>query len=331
MGQSDGVYRLVERATGRELARLEDPDQLASAAKFTPDGTQLVVGAKDGLRVWDLRRIRTELSKLGLDWDAPPYPPATEGPVEPLEVQVDRGDLDSPQAPPAEQDRLQASLALYALQIYWTPYHPEPYHQRGHVHFSLGQFDKSIQDFTEALRWQPPNPKQQEHLYFSRADSFVHNHQFASAAADLEKAVVLYPQPAAFNNLAHIYLDGPTELRDPAKALALATRGLQLAPDSWFCRNTLGVAHYQLGHYEQAVLALERSIRENKGEKTAMVLYYLAICYARLGDATRAKECYDEAGQLTPENPGNLPLDGGKRLKTLRAEAEAVLAETRKR
>ena len=39
VGETDGIYRLVELATGRELARLEDPDQIAGPAVFTPDGT----------------------------------------------------------------------------------------------------------------------------------------------------------------------------------------------------------------------------------------------------------------------------------------------------
>jgi WD40 repeat protein len=87
-GQSDGIYRLVELATGRELARLEDPELNNGAATLTPDGTKLVVAAKNGLRVWDLRRIRRELTKLGLDWDAPPYPEAADGVPVPIEVRV---------------------------------------------------------------------------------------------------------------------------------------------------------------------------------------------------------------------------------------------------
>jgi serine/threonine protein kinase/WD40 repeat protein len=87
--QPDGIVRLVEIATGRELARLEPPDQSPTFAVFTPDGTRLVCSAEDGLRVWDLRRIRRGLDELGLDWDAPPYP---EAPAEvadrPAEVRV---------------------------------------------------------------------------------------------------------------------------------------------------------------------------------------------------------------------------------------------------
>jgi serine/threonine protein kinase/WD40 repeat protein len=89
MGQADGVYRLVELATGRELARLEDPEQVIGAAVFTPDGTRLVVSAAGGLRVWDLRRLRAGLARLGLDWHALPYPEAAAASAPgPLEVKV---------------------------------------------------------------------------------------------------------------------------------------------------------------------------------------------------------------------------------------------------
>jgi len=89
LGQTDGVYRLVELTSGRELLRLDDPDQVAGPALFSPDGTRLVVAAPDGFRVWDLRRIRSELAKLGLDWDAPPLAEAANLP-EPLEVVVEK-------------------------------------------------------------------------------------------------------------------------------------------------------------------------------------------------------------------------------------------------
>jgi serine/threonine protein kinase/WD40 repeat protein len=98
LGQTNGIYRLVELATGRELAQLEDPEQNTARATFAPDGTKLVVAAKDGLRVWDLRRLRERLARLGLDWDAPAFPartPAEEAsrPAKPLEVHVEMGCL----------------------------------------------------------------------------------------------------------------------------------------------------------------------------------------------------------------------------------------------
>jgi hypothetical protein len=94
LGQPNGIYRLVELATGRELARLEDPEQRTGPAAFTPDGAKLVVAVRNGLRVWDLARIRAGLSHLGLDWDKPPYSPAEDKPDQPtLHCTVDFGAL----------------------------------------------------------------------------------------------------------------------------------------------------------------------------------------------------------------------------------------------
>jgi hypothetical protein len=93
MDQANGIHRLVELATGRELAQLEPPDPNPLHAAFTPDGTKLVVAARNGLRVWDLRRIRTGLAKLDLDWDAPPLSAASASPATPLSIHLDLGDF----------------------------------------------------------------------------------------------------------------------------------------------------------------------------------------------------------------------------------------------
>jgi serine/threonine protein kinase/WD40 repeat protein len=96
VGQTNGVYRLVELATGRELARLEDQEQSTGRAAFSPDGAWVVIEAEYGLRVWDLRRLRAGLVDLGLDWDAPPLPKSPDaGRVSPLEVTIDRVGLDA--------------------------------------------------------------------------------------------------------------------------------------------------------------------------------------------------------------------------------------------
>jgi serine/threonine protein kinase/WD40 repeat protein len=89
--ETHGSIRLLDPSTGREKARLEDPHQdVGCWIGFTPDGRRLVAVSEDGkaIHVWDLKRIRTELTKLGLDWDAPPYPERADPAPCPLEVQV---------------------------------------------------------------------------------------------------------------------------------------------------------------------------------------------------------------------------------------------------
>jgi serine/threonine protein kinase/WD40 repeat protein len=92
-----GVVRLVDPDSGREYARLEDPNQDRSGCmSFTPDGTQLVTTNNDShsIHVWNLRAVREQLAKMDLDWDPPPYPPATAAiNRQPLRIQVDLGEL----------------------------------------------------------------------------------------------------------------------------------------------------------------------------------------------------------------------------------------------
>jgi serine/threonine protein kinase/WD40 repeat protein len=91
-----GGLRLLESATSREIAVLEEPDLVSiDQALFTPDGTKLItLNNLKGIHVWDLRLVRRELKELGLDWEWPEFPsaPATRGSVEPLKVEIRLGD-----------------------------------------------------------------------------------------------------------------------------------------------------------------------------------------------------------------------------------------------
>ncbi len=80
-----GVIHLKEAATGRTVARLEDPfGDRSTWMAFTPDGRRLVVTARYAktAHLWNLALIRTQLKAMGLDWDWPEFPAATPpGPI----------------------------------------------------------------------------------------------------------------------------------------------------------------------------------------------------------------------------------------------------------
>jgi WD40 repeat protein len=90
LNQGRGV-QLVDPASGREVAMLESAAEslpAISALSFGPDGRHLTVGTGGStILLWDLGRVREELSALGLDWDAPPLPPAP-GDTSPVRVEV---------------------------------------------------------------------------------------------------------------------------------------------------------------------------------------------------------------------------------------------------
>jgi RNA polymerase sigma-70 factor (subfamily 1) len=318
----DDMMLFQDRVTGRELLRLENPEEPSFDIRFTPDGNKLVTSSDftHSIHIWDLWLIRGQLKDMGLEWDQPAYA-AAAGSGSPLWLDVHLGNLRGPQ-----RQGLYPWLAAFSLQAASAPYHPEPYHQRGHVYEALGQFDKAVADYTEALRWHPVDRPRQAHLYFSRANALGQLHRDADAVADFNKALELEPNnPQLLNNLAQVYLNGPAELRNPAKALSLAGRGLALAPSDPYCRNSVGIAHYRLGQYEAAIVALERSLRESKGERAAFQLYFLAMCYRRLGDLAKARECYDEAVRWEPERAERLPPNWMERLREIRQEADGLM------
>jgi serine/threonine protein kinase/WD40 repeat protein len=88
------VVRLVEPASGQEIASFTDPaGRNIRSIAFSPDGAQMAVVVQwNAVLLWDLRAIRRQLAEIGLDWDLPPYPPAVVTPrAPPLRVEVRGG------------------------------------------------------------------------------------------------------------------------------------------------------------------------------------------------------------------------------------------------
>lgn len=81
----EGAVALVDADTGKLLVHLGRPPAAlmrspCDFASFSSNGSQLVLWDNDTrcLLAWDLRTLRQELAKLGLDWDGAPSPPAAD-------------------------------------------------------------------------------------------------------------------------------------------------------------------------------------------------------------------------------------------------------------
>lgn len=111
------IIVLFAAASGRKLVALRGPNPnfLEGRYAFSPDGSQLWAGRREGsLEMWDLRRLRARLTEMGLDWDQPPFPPPVEAaPPPPLRVEIDLGEPDGKSKPPRPEigaDELNAAL-----------------------------------------------------------------------------------------------------------------------------------------------------------------------------------------------------------------------------
>jgi hypothetical protein len=146
------------------------------------------------------------------------------------------------------------------------------------------------------------------------------------ALAALRRAVAVDPShPEAHNNLAWLLLTGPEALRDPAEALRLARKAVDLNPERAIFLNTLGVALYRDVRHAEAVPVLQRSLGSGKGEADAFDLFFLAMARHRLGEAAAARADFARAVRWLDAHP-TLDARWLAELRTFRAEAEAVLA-----
>ncbi len=147
---------LADAATGRELARLStlkpvNPVPLV----FSPDGTKLIASTdqKTAL-VWDLRRIRDQLVPMGLDWDAPPYPLATDsststGPLPPPRTIRVVGEVIEPQAQRA------AEMAELNRRLATTPDDAEALIHRGWLFTVQKKWPEAVADLERGLHLRP--------------------------------------------------------------------------------------------------------------------------------------------------------------------------------
>jgi WD40 repeat protein len=110
---SPAVISLIDAATARTVARLEDPHgDRATWQGFTPNGTRLVVVAaySNAIHVWDLRAVRAHLKEMNLDWDWPEFPPDSTGALAIEAVTIDA--LPGDQAPRQRIERWRRALEL---------------------------------------------------------------------------------------------------------------------------------------------------------------------------------------------------------------------------
>jgi tetratricopeptide (TPR) repeat protein len=165
----------------------------------------------------------------------------------------------------------------------------------------LGKHDEGVDDYARALTLIPP----------SMLDGLL-------PGANREMALQM-------NNWAWYWAVKPGQNSNPHKALFLARNAVELAPDKWLYRNTLGVVCYRLEKYQEARQHLERSLHDSQGESDGFDLFFLAMCHQQLGDAAAARDCHDRAVRWVQEKQTSLPSRWIEELKGFRAEAETLL------
>jgi WD40 repeat protein len=121
--------------------------------------------------------------------------------------------------------------------------------------------------------------------------------------------------------------------RDPVKAVVLAKKAVALAPWAPSFWQTLAIAHYRAGAWQEALTALEKSQELARGQSTVLEQslrlenggdgfdwFFLAMAHRQLGHEDQARAWCDKAVEWMDTNQSN--HDG---LRRLRAEATELL------
>lgn len=158
-----------------------------------------------------------------------------------------------------------------------------------------------------------------------RARWFSTEELFANARREYEESLTLNPDDAlTCNNLAWLYATGPTYLRSSERALSLAKQASELEPDTANYLNTLGVAYYRCGQWQNAIDTLLQSVEREGDEGLAFDQFFLAMSYHQLGETETAQEFYDQAVAWWNAQ-ATLPEAWRDELVAFRAEADALL------
>jgi tetratricopeptide (TPR) repeat protein len=120
----------------------------------------------------------------------------------------------------------------------------------------------------------------------------------------------LGPLAKTHNDLAWVLAIRPDrQPQDAAEALKHAQEAAALAPGYHDYVHTLGVAHCRLGHWKEALAAIEKSRELNggPGPPDSWDRFFEAMAYSGLGDKDNARRCYDEGvrwmEQHLPDHP----------------------------
>jgi serine/threonine protein kinase/WD40 repeat protein/Tfp pilus assembly protein PilF len=334
--------KVWDARTGQHVADI--PVGKAGGGVFSPDGKWLVTGS-GGCRLWEVGTWREgpKLTELPLFTHSPAFHPdgnllALGGdPV--VHLVVPESGVEVARLTVPEKTRLGpfrfTSGGEKLLAIGWES-------QMLHV-FDLRAIRAGLREL--GLDWDdeplpPASPVPAEPLrieidkrleanrVYHEASQHTLQKEYPQAVELLRQAVRIDPDhAAAHNDLAWLLVTGPLELRDVKESLPHARKADELSGGKPLYKNTLGVALYRNGLYQEAVPVLEKSFEGNKGRLDAFDLFFLAMCHHQLGDAAKAKDLFEQASRWFAEKRGQLPAQYVEELTAFQAEAREVLSK----
>ena len=166
----------------------------------------------------------------------------------------------------------------------------------------LGEEDKALENFLEAVKWNDSYRDVNEKiadLYMERykRTCAVKNYKQAVHYADLE----VEKQENCYI-LVHRGLMHRTAMR-LQKAIRDFEKALTYQPEDWAAYNNIGYSYKHMGEYEKSIEMYEKSLEmlNRHGDRRVLPYSNMADCYEILGDYERAIVCYQKDLEWYPD------------------------------
>jgi eukaryotic-like serine/threonine-protein kinase len=146
------------------------------------------------------------------------------------------------------------------------------------------------------------------YLLYNLADSMQMQGKYAQAEALYRNYLAGNPNsPVRMNALAW-YLVSARDSGQwrPSEALDLARRASKASPDSDLAFNTLGLAAYRAGHWDEAIDSLNRAVQMD-GNRDPTNFFFLAMAHWRRGDQDKAQSFLERGAQAARTRLVNNP------------------------
>jgi tetratricopeptide (TPR) repeat protein len=188
----------------------------------------------------------------------------------------------------------QDSITFWSYELEKVPDANIAFVNRGIAFMKLGQFDKAIKDYTEAISRKPSDYK----AFYSRGALFAKLNLVPQAIADYSSAIALKPSYyEAYNNRGVLY----ERLGRSDKALADYDAAISINPSHYQAYINRGLAFDRAGQPDRALADFDRAISLNQNDPDAW--YNRGLFFSKAGQLDRAIADFDQAISLNPNDP----------------------------
>ncbi len=218
-----------------------------------------------------------------------------------------------------QEGRLVEAVAELRAAIRLKPDYADAHVRLGLALQTQGMLDEAVAEYREAIRLKPDLAQAHVNLGIT----LEAQGKLAEAVAEYRTAIRLKPDdPGAHRSLACALVGSPDHpWRDYGEGLVHARKAFEMAPKDGNIYNTLALAEYRAGHWNESIAAGERSMALRNGGN-ADDWFFLALARWQKGDTDEACKWFDKAVAWTKEKaPENV------KLRRFWAEAAGLLGQ----